>query len=151
MARFNALGLLLLLVCEAINAECECLWRGSFSEVQKETDPVISGTVIGAVGNSIDVTVNRPLRGEESGDSIRSWFKTADYCRPPMHSCFPLAADGSWPCTKSRRRCPGDETPTPPIPAMGASGTTAFPTAADTGWAGKAIWWTRRAGYENRG
>ena len=63
-------------------AECECLWEGSFSDVQAGTDLVISGNVISGKGNSIDVEVSQILRGEEHLPEIRVWLKTGDYCRP---------------------------------------------------------------------
>ena len=63
-------------------ADCECLWQGSFSDVQAATDLVVSGTVITRKGNSIDLSVQRLLRGKEQPGAIRIWLKTADYCRP---------------------------------------------------------------------
>ncbi|MEH6569409.1 MAG: delta-aminolevulinic acid dehydratase [Halioglobus sp.] len=64
------------------DAECECIWEGSFSEVQERTDLVVSGTVIEGKGNSIDLNVDQILRGETFSSSIRIWLKTGDYCRP---------------------------------------------------------------------
>ena len=63
-------------------AECECIWEGSFSEVQERTDLVVSGTVINGKGNSIDLNVEQILRGETFSSSIRIWLNTGDYCRP---------------------------------------------------------------------
>ncbi|MFT6891198.1 MAG: hypothetical protein ACJASY_003254 [Halioglobus sp.] len=65
-----------------IFAECECLWEGSFSQVQATANLVVSGTVLTGKGNSIDLKVNRLLRGDEIHSEIRIWLKTADYCRP---------------------------------------------------------------------
>jgi len=64
------------------SAECECLWQGSFVEVQAQTDLVLSGTVVAARGNSIDLWPDRVLRGEIYRDTVRVWLKTGDYCRP---------------------------------------------------------------------
>ncbi len=70
-------------------AECECLWEGSFSEVQASTNLVISGTVLRGKGNSLDLGVNQLLRGVEPAQEIRVWLKTGDYCRPEPE-LFPL-------------------------------------------------------------
>ena len=70
-------------------ADCECLWQGSFADVQHTTDLVISGTVVASKGNSIDVSVERFLRGTDTRDAIRVWLKAKDYCRPPANN-FPL-------------------------------------------------------------
>ena len=68
----------LLLGSGASQAECECLWQGSFAEVQGDTDLVISATVIGAKGNAIDLSVDRQLRGHAHREDIRVWLKTGD-------------------------------------------------------------------------
>ena len=73
---------LLLLACTNSQAECECLWQGSFSEVQSGTSLVISGTVIASKGNAVDLSIDRLLRGSEHLEDIRVWMKTGDYCRP---------------------------------------------------------------------
>lgn len=62
--------------------ECECLWEGSFSKVQANANLVVSGTVLAGKGNSIDLKVDRLLRGNYIHNEIRIWLKTADYCRP---------------------------------------------------------------------
>jgi hypothetical protein len=74
-------------------AECECLWQGSFSEVQGDTDLVVAGEVIAARGNSIDLSVARELRGVAHAQTIRVWLKTRDYCRPEPQG-FPPG--GQW-------------------------------------------------------
>jgi hypothetical protein len=90
--------LLLWLLASGAAAECECLWQGSFSEVQAETDLVVSGTVIAGKGNAIDLSIDRQLRGEAHREEIRIWLKTGDYCRPepelfPMGSRWVMALD----------------------------------------------------------
>ncbi len=72
-------------------AECECLWQGSFSEVQGTTELVVSGTVKSRKGNSIDLTVERLLRGENPPGPVRIWLRTADYCRPEA-DLFPVGS-----------------------------------------------------------
>ena len=65
-------------------AQCECLWEVSFSDVQADTDLVVSGTVAAAKGNSIDLKVNRCLCGEEAPEGIQILLKSDDYCRPEV-------------------------------------------------------------------
>lgn len=85
------LPLLLLLACTTARADCECLWQGSFSEVQSGTSLVVSGTVIDSKGNAIDLSAERLLRGEEHLPQIRVWLKTGDYCRPEPE-LFPIGS-----------------------------------------------------------
>ena len=73
---------LLCLVATTAHSDCECLWQGSFSEVQASTSLVLSGTVVEGKGNSIDLSVDRLLRGTVQVEPIRIWLQTADYCRP---------------------------------------------------------------------
>ncbi len=92
-------ALLLALATHALGEECECLWEGSFVEVHPVTDRVVSGTVISTKGNSIDLGVERDLRGGDAFDIIRIWFRTDDYpCRPdvedfPPESTWIMALD----------------------------------------------------------
>ena len=55
-------------------AECNCIWGGPFTEVQKETDLVIAGTVTLAQGNFIDLRVDRVLRGNIHTEQTRIWL-----------------------------------------------------------------------------
>jgi hypothetical protein len=87
-----ALFLLSVLALPA-NAECECIWQGSFSEVQGETDLVVTGRVVRARGNSIDVSVERRLDGGDTPEEVRVWLRTGDYCRPEP-GLFPV--DTEW-------------------------------------------------------
>ena len=92
-------ALLLSTLSSAAVAECQCLWRGSFTDVQADTDLVVSGTVISGKGNSIDLSVDRRLRGSPGAQStLRIWLKTGDYCRPepelfPVGSHWVMALD----------------------------------------------------------
>jgi hypothetical protein len=74
------------LASAGVQAQCECLWRGSFVDVQHNADLVVSGTVIASQGNSIDFQVSQNLRGEELPEPL---LKTADYCRPEVET-FPV-------------------------------------------------------------
>jgi hypothetical protein len=76
------IALVLGVVAAGARGECECLWQGSFSEVQAATSLVVSGTVVTGKGNSIDVEVERVLRGESHANPIRVWLKVGDHCRP---------------------------------------------------------------------
>jgi hypothetical protein len=64
------------------NAECDCLWQGSFAAVEATAELVVSGSIRSGKGNSVDLTIDRVLRGETSDPDIRIWLKTGDYCRP---------------------------------------------------------------------
>ena len=82
-----------LLFAGVARSECECLWQGPFTDVQAETDLVVSGRVVASKGNSIDLLVLRKLRGAEYRERIRIWLETGDLCRAPVDS-FPL--DSLW-------------------------------------------------------
>ena len=92
-AGFIAALLLATVFSASSRAECECLWQGSFSDVQADTSLVVSGTVLSGKGNSVDLQVDRLLRGKENLPTIRIWLKTSDYCRPEA-SLF--TADSQW-------------------------------------------------------
>ncbi len=78
----------LLLSCTAslAAAECGCLWGGSFADVQGDTDFVVSATVVAASGNSIDLKLERILRGEEYREQVRVWLDTGELCRAEVGS-----------------------------------------------------------------
>ncbi len=81
----------MLLLAGRLQAECECLWEGSFADVQAGTDLVASATVIAGKGNSIDLSLDRNLRGDAHREQIRVWLKTGDYCRPEAE-LFPVGS-----------------------------------------------------------
>ncbi len=66
------------------SAECACLWQGAFADVQQEADVVVAGSVLRSKGNSLDLAVERNLRGDAFFDEIRIWMHAKDYCRPPV-------------------------------------------------------------------
>ncbi|MFV8819759.1 delta-aminolevulinic acid dehydratase [Haliea sp. E17] len=93
MLRCLPLLLFTVSLCQPAWAECECLWRGSFAEVEAEADLVISATALSSKGNSVDFTVDRTLRGALSPAEVRVWMQARDYCRPPAED-FPPGS--SW-------------------------------------------------------
>jgi hypothetical protein len=89
-------ALLLLTFANRSIGECECIWGGSFTDVQSSTDLVVATTVVSGKGNSIDVTIDQRMRGEEYQEQIRIWLHTGDLCRPrreqfPDHSRWVMA------------------------------------------------------------
>lgn len=76
----------------AAKAECDCLWQGSFTDVEASADVVVSGSINGAKGNSVDLTIDRLLRGDTIVPDIRIWLKTGDYCRPEPAD-FPVGSE----------------------------------------------------------
>lgn len=87
------LALVLPCMSTLVQAECACLWEGSFTDVQADADLVIAGRVLDSKGNAVDVRVEENLRGNAYIDTIRVWMATKDYCRPPAED-FP--ADTRW-------------------------------------------------------
>ena len=85
--------LALIALSHQASAQCECLWQGSFVDVQHTADLVISGRVIASKGNSIDLRVDRSLRGSPNAENLRVWLQTGDYCRPEV-ALFPR--DSHW-------------------------------------------------------
>ena len=103
------------------SAECECLWQGSFSEVQAGTSLVISGTVASGKGNSVDLSVDRLLRGEQPLAEIRIWLKTGDYCRPEP-ALFPVGSQWVMALNKIEQDVPGGFNPNTPNVSYGRVG-----------------------------
>ena len=116
------LGLALLLVGgPAARAECVCTWGGPFTRVQGATDLVVSGTVVAMRGNSIDLEIDRVLRGTVYTDWLRIWLDIGDSCRAPTGS-FPL--DTQWVMALDRidERVPGGFNPHTPNVSYGRVG-----------------------------
>ena len=76
---------------DAMNADCGCLWEGSFSEVAPQADLVLLGQVKAIKGNAVDLMPETILKGAFWLDTLRVWMKTQDYCRPPAEY-FPLGS-----------------------------------------------------------
>ena len=88
----SLLALLFAMAAFTARAECGCLWRGPFVDVQADTDLVVSGAVVAISGNSIDLAVGEVLRGDEYRNPIRIWLDTDDLCRAEVGS-FPLETE----------------------------------------------------------
>jgi hypothetical protein len=89
------------------------VWRGSFSDVQADTDLVVSGTVIASKGNSIDLAISQVLRGPQPPEPLRIWLQTADYCRPDV-TLFPLGTTWLMALEKITEEVPGGFNPGTP-------------------------------------
>ena len=126
-ARYLALAATLLSLAAATHAraECECLWQGSFAEVQATTDLVVSGEVIAARGNSIDLAIERELRGESDQPDIRVWLRTGDYCRPEP-DLFPVGSQWVMALQRITEEVPGGFNPHTPNVSYGRVGDYAL-------------------------
>ncbi|MCB1688921.1 MAG: delta-aminolevulinic acid dehydratase [Halioglobus sp.] len=121
MRTFLLLWLTLYLAAPPASAECQCLWRGSFTDVQADTDLVVSGSVIASVGNSIDLAVSRVLRDPEPPETLRIWLQTADYCRPDV-ALFPIGTTWVMALEKITEDAPGGFNPSTPNISYGRPG-----------------------------
>ncbi len=119
------LGTLLLGLSAPTFADCECLWRGGFVDVQADTDLVATTEVVAAKGNSIDVTVGQRLRGQEPRKTVRVWLKTADYCRPEPDT-FPLGSRWVMALDRIDQQVPGGFNPDTPNISYGRVGDYAL-------------------------
>ncbi len=113
--------LLLSLLALPAHAECECIWQGSFSEVQGETDLVVAGRVVRSKGNSVDVSVERRLDGAEAPEEIRVWLRTGDYCRPEPE-LFPVGSEWVMALDRIDELVPGGFNPGTPNISYGRRG-----------------------------
>jgi len=112
---------LLCLLATTAQGDCECLWQGSFSEVQGATSLVLSGTVVEGKGNSIDLSVDRLLRGTVNVEPIRIWLQTADYCRPEPE-LFPIGSQWVMALQQITENVPGGFNPGTPNISYGRIG-----------------------------
>jgi hypothetical protein len=99
MFRLALLAFLLSLAAQAqAQKECTCLWQGPFTRVEGGTDLVAAVTITGERGNSIDLRIDRVLRGETHGAEARVWLNNGELCRPepgtfPVQSQWVMALD----------------------------------------------------------
>jgi hypothetical protein len=119
------LSLLLTLACLTASfvarGECDCLWQGSFTDVQARADLVVSGTVARGKGNSIDLALDRLLRGSTDEPEIRVWLKTKDYCRPEPE-LFPAGSEWVMALFRITEDVPGGFNPNTPNVSYGRPG-----------------------------
>jgi hypothetical protein len=113
--------ILLCFFTAAARSECECLWQGSFSDVQAATSLVVSGTVVDGKGNSIDLEIERVLRGESHVNPVRVWLKAGDYCRPEP-ATFPSGTRWIMALDRIEEDVPGGFSPHTPNVSYGRVG-----------------------------
>ena len=113
--------LLLTLLAGAACAECECIWRGSFSDVQGDTDLVVSGRVVRSKGNSIDLAIASRLDGGAAPEEVRIWLHTGDYCRPEV-DLFPVDTEWVMALDRIDEAVPGGFNPNTPNVSYGRVG-----------------------------
>jgi hypothetical protein len=89
--------------------------------VQAGADLVVSGTVARAKGNSIDLAVERTLRGSTDAAEIRIWLKAADYCRPEPE-LFPPGSEWVMALSRIVVDVPGGFNPNTPNVSYGRPG-----------------------------
>lgn len=119
--KLRALILLLLLPWAGARGECECLWQGSFADVQADTDLVVTGMVVASKGNSIDLLAGQVLRGTSHDRQIRIWLQTGDYCRPGVE-LFPLESTWVLALGRIKEDVPGGFNPGTPNVSYGRIG-----------------------------
>lgn len=111
----------LLVFTKAGFAECECLWQGSFADVQATTDLVVSGTVIAGKGNSVDLDIAKTMRGASSTEQVRIWLKREDNCRPEA-KLFPTGSSWVMALQRIDQLAPGGFNPSTPNISFGRVG-----------------------------
>jgi hypothetical protein len=117
----HILALALLVVAPLTAAECECLWEGSFADVQGTTSLVVAGEVTGGKGNSIDLAVREQMRGIPGAEPIRIWLQTGDYCRPEP-GLFPVGSRWVMALDRIEEDVPGGFNPNTPNVSYGRIG-----------------------------
>lgn len=110
-----------LLLANASLAECECLWQGSFTDVQAGTDLVVAGTIVAAKGNSVDLQITHSLRNPLASEEVRVWLKAGDYCRPEPE-LFPLGSSWVMALEQINEKVPGGFNPGTPNISYGRVG-----------------------------
>jgi len=113
--------ILLLQGAAPVAADCDCLWRGPFTRVQSETDLVVSATITAARGNSVDLKIDRILRGEPHSDEIRVWLDDGNLCRAEAGS-FALQSQWVMALDRIEQLPPGGFNPNTPNISFGRVG-----------------------------
>ena len=103
---------------DAMNADCGCLWEGSFSEVAPQADLVLLGEVHAIKGNAVDLVPETILKGAFWLDTLRVWMKTRDYCRPSAEH-FPVGSRWIMALSEIRERPEDSFNPSTPNQSFG--------------------------------
>ena len=103
---------------DAMNADCGCLWEGSFSEVAPHADLVLLAEVQTIKGNAVDLVPEDILKGTLWLDTLRVWMKTGDYCRPSAEH-FPIGSRWVMALSEIRERPEGSFNPSTPNQSFG--------------------------------
>ena len=103
---------------DAMNADCGCLWEGSFSEVAPHADLVLLAEVQAVKGNAVDLVPETVLKGEFWLDTLRVWMKTRDYCRPSAEH-FPIGSRWVMAVSEIRERPEDSFNPSTPNQSFG--------------------------------
>ncbi len=113
--------LLLLFLSLPLRADCDCIWRGSFTDVQQETDLVVAAKVVNSKGNSVDFETSSILRGVEYQNTVRVWMNPGTLCRPEASE---FDAGSEWVLALDRigELNPGDFNPSTPNISVGRVG-----------------------------
>lgn len=88
-SRFLLPLILLAFFLETAQAQCDCLWQGSFNRAATTADIVVSGTVIASKGNAFDLEIERIIAGKEYREVIRIWGDNGKLCRPAINDFTP--------------------------------------------------------------
>ncbi len=121
MLRRFLLSLPFIVFTNAGLAECECLWQGSFTDVQAEADLVVSGIIVSGKGNSVDMDVARAMRGANPTEQVRIWLNRKDDCRPEA-KLFPPGSSWVMALKRIDKLAPGDFNPSTPNISFGRVG-----------------------------
>ena len=103
---------------DAMNADCGCLWEGSFSEVAPHADLVLLAEVHAVKGNAVDLVPETVLKGDFWLDTLRVWMKTRDYCRPSAEH-FPIGSRWVMAVSEIRERPKDSFNPSTPNQSFG--------------------------------
>lgn len=103
---------------DAMNADCGCLWEGSFSEVAPHADLVLLAEVHAVKGNAVDLVPETVLKGDFWLDTLRVWMKTRDYCRPSAEH-FPIGSRWVMAVSEIRERPEDSFNPSTPNQSFG--------------------------------
>lgn len=110
-----------MLASSAAQAECGCIWEGSFADVAASADLIVAGSVQTQKGNAADFRIEETLSGPDYHTDVRVWMQTGDYCRPPIED-FPLNSRWVMALKKITEVPEGGFNPSTPSQSFGRSG-----------------------------